>query len=268
MHINQRKKLSAARETAFIALTCALMTGVQLALSAVPGVEFVTVILLCTSYVFGARFGCLTGLAFSLLRCLLFGFYPAVVAVYCIYFPLFGLLFGTIGRGDDGSGLTFKLKICVNLVLAALSAAAFAAAALELVKVSLIYRDAVYAMLWALGGIFIALAIAFDAVWLASGKKSGGERALRCFFVTALAALCTVAFTLIDPRTDAAGGAGVFLRFVHSHAAADDMHRIFGGADVHAADARPQAGAVTFNRVTVAQTNNPRSGQQLAAYRE
>lgn len=198
MHINQRKKLSAARETAFIALTCALMTGVQFALSAVPGVEFVTVILLCTSYVFGARFGCLTGLAFSLLRCLLFGFYPAVVAVYCIYFPLFGLLFGTIGRGDDGGGLTFKLKICVNLVLAALSAAAVVAAALELVKVSRIYRDAVYAMLWALGGIFVALAISFDAVWLASRKKSGGERALRCFFVTALAALCTVAFTLID----------------------------------------------------------------------
>lgn len=191
-------RLSPAKEIAYIAVTTALLIGVQLALSAVPGVEFVTVILLCTSYVFGARFGALTGLAFSLLRCLLFGFYPAVVAVYCIYFPLFGLLFGTIGRGDDGGGLTFKLKICVNLVLAVLSAAAFAAAALELIKVSRIYRDAVYAMLWALGGIFTALTIAFDAVWLASRKKSGGERALRCFFVTALAALCTVAFTLID----------------------------------------------------------------------
>lgn len=191
-------RLSLAKEIAYIAVTTALLISVQLALSAVPGVEFVTVILLCTSYVFGARFGCLTGLAFSLLRCLLFGFYPAVVAVYCIYFPLFGLLFGTIGRGDDGGGLTFKLKICVNLVLAVLSAAAFAAAALELIKVSRIYRDAVYAMLWALGGIFTALTIAFDAVWLASRKKSGGERALRCFFVTALAALCTVAFTLID----------------------------------------------------------------------
>lgn len=191
-------RLSPAKEIAYIAVTTALLIGVQLALYAAPGVECVTVLLLCTSYVFGARFGCLTGLAFSLLRCLLFGFYPAVVAVYCIYFPLFGLLFGTIGRGDDGGGLTFKLKICVNLVLAVLSAAAFAAAALELIKVSRIYRDAVYAMLWALGGIFTALTIAFDAVWLASRKKSGGERALRCFFVTALAALCTVAFTLID----------------------------------------------------------------------
>ena len=80
--------LSPAREIAYVAVTCALLIGVQLALYALPGVECVTALLLCASFAFGARFGFLTGLAFSLLRCILFGFYPSVIILYCIYFPL------------------------------------------------------------------------------------------------------------------------------------------------------------------------------------
>lgn len=191
-------RLSPAKEIAYIAVTTALLIGVQFALYAAPGVECVTVLLLCTSYVFGARFGALTGLAFSLLRCLLFGFYPAVVAVYCIYFPLFGLLFGTIGRGDDGGGLTFKLKICVNLVLAVLSAAAFAAAALDLIKISITYKALTTALCWALGAIFAALLIAFDLVWLFGRGTPRAKKLLWLMFVTTAAAFCTVCFSLLD----------------------------------------------------------------------
>lgn len=189
-------RLSPAKEIAYIAVTTALLIGVQFALYAAPGVECVTVLLLCTSYVFGARFGALTGLAFSLLRCLLFGFNPQVVALYCIYFPMFGGLFGLIGKADGKAGA--GLAICVNAILAGLSAAAFCAAALDLIKISITYKALTTALCWALGAIFAALLIAFDLVWLFGRGTPRAKRLLWLMFVTTAAAFCTVCFTLLD----------------------------------------------------------------------
>lgn len=188
-------RLSPAREITYAAVTSALLIGVQLALYAVPGVECVTVLLLCTSYAFGPKFGAITGVSFSLLRCILFGVYPQVVVLYCIYFPLFGLIFGLIGRMDGQ--LKLPVKIGVNIVLAVLSSAAFCAAALGLIKISVIYKALTTALCWALGGIFAAILLAFDAIWLC-GRRRGAQSILWLFFVTTVAALCTVCFTLLD----------------------------------------------------------------------
>ncbi len=177
-------------------MTSAILICVQLALYAVPGVECVTVILLCASYAFGAKFGFFTGLTFSLLRCILFGFYPSVIALYCIYFPLFGLIFGLAGR-LNGERLPTAFKIGVNVLLAVLCAGAFCAAGFDLIKISRIYKETVDGLLWALGGIFAAMLIVFDGLWIAC-RKSSGENALKLFFITAVAAACTVCFTLLD----------------------------------------------------------------------
>ena len=189
--------LSPAREIAYVAVTCALLIGMQLALYALPGVECVTALLLCASFAFGARFGFLTGLAFSLLRCILFGFYPSVIILYCIYFPLFGLIFGLTGK-LDGKKLPLFFKVAVNVALVALGCAAFCAAGFDLIKVSRIYKVTIEIFLWVLGGDFCAIFIAFNAVCIADRRSTSQGRLPLLFFVTTTAAICTVCFTLLD----------------------------------------------------------------------
>ncbi len=86
-----------AKEIGFCAVVCALLLGGQFLLSMISGVEVVTVVLLCFAFSFGAVLGMLSATAFSLLRCLIWGFYPSVVLTYLIYYNLFCLLFGVLG---------------------------------------------------------------------------------------------------------------------------------------------------------------------------
>ncbi len=198
MFRREAPKLSPAKEIAYIAVTSALLICVQLALSAVPGVECVTVLLLSTSYVFGARFGFFTGLTFSLLRCLIFGFYLSVVLLYCIYFPLFGIVSGLCGKLRS-ERLPLALKICTNIALLGVAAAAFIAAGADLIKVSRIYKTALTVLLWLTGGLCCLATITFDAVWLYEKKmKTGGEKILKLLFITSVAVICTIFFTLLD----------------------------------------------------------------------
>jgi len=89
---------SFAKEIPVHAMMVSLLVVSQLALSAVPGVEVVTVLLAAYSAVWGAVRGASVALCFSLLRCLLFGFVPNVVVLYCIYFPLFAVALGLAGK--------------------------------------------------------------------------------------------------------------------------------------------------------------------------
>ena len=91
---SERRASFGAKEIAACALMAALLIGGQLALSAVAGVEVVTVLLLVFSYTYGRKAGMLTATAFSLLRCILFGFVPSVVALYLIYYNAFAFFFG------------------------------------------------------------------------------------------------------------------------------------------------------------------------------
>lgn len=190
------RELSPAKQIAYAAVTCAMLIGVQLALYAVPGVELVTVLLLSTSYVFGARFGFLTGLSFSLIRCILFGVYLSVIILYCLYFPLFGVIFGLMGKRRN-LPISCAVKILLNVVLIALGVAAMCAAWFNLIKVARAYKKTTDALLWALGAIFILTAVAFDAVW-ATSRKNDRQRTLKLFLIATAAAVCTICFTLID----------------------------------------------------------------------
>lgn len=94
-----------AKETAAVGLMVALLIGGQYALSAVAGVEIVTVLLLSFSVAFGRKCGMLAATAFSLLRGVVFGFAPSVLLLYLIYYNLFALFFGSLKnlRGLNGA---------------------------------------------------------------------------------------------------------------------------------------------------------------------
>ena len=91
------RKPSVSKDIAYISVTSALLTGGQFVFSFVVGVEIVTVILAGFSFTFGARRGALCAVTFSLLRCLVFGFYPTVVVVFFICYSLLVLVFGLLG---------------------------------------------------------------------------------------------------------------------------------------------------------------------------
>jgi len=63
--MTEAKGRSAVREIASCAVMTAFLLAVQLALSAVSGVELVTAIFLVFCYTYGARAGVLTATAFS-----------------------------------------------------------------------------------------------------------------------------------------------------------------------------------------------------------
>ncbi|MBQ8177994.1 MAG: hypothetical protein IJ033_02260 [Clostridia bacterium] len=86
------------KELAIIGLFVALLIGGQFALSAVSGIEVVTVLLISFCFYYGVRRGVLVGVAFSLLRCLVFGFFPSVLILYLVYYPIFAVVFGLVGQ--------------------------------------------------------------------------------------------------------------------------------------------------------------------------
>jgi len=89
------------KQIAQIGLFTALLIGGQFALSAVSGIEVVTVLLLSFAFYYGAKMGVAVAVAFSLIRCILFGFFPSVLILYLVYYPLFAITFGLIGKKFD-----------------------------------------------------------------------------------------------------------------------------------------------------------------------
>ena len=184
------KGKGAAHAIATCAVMTALLIAVQYALGFVPGVELVTVFLLAFCYVFGAKYGVIVATAFSLLRCFVWGFYPNIIVLYLIYFNAFALLFGLLG------GRERPVAVWVCPVLLALLAAGCMAGALIGIPVSVLYRARLSAMLWALFGVLAGLLALYIALWAVGGRRAGQGRETAS--LAALAALCTVCFTLLD----------------------------------------------------------------------
>ena len=93
-----------------IAICVAMLIGVQLALSAVSGIELVTAMLLCMCFCYGIRTGMTIATVFSLLRCFIFGFQVNVIVLYLVYYNLFALFFGWMGTRFAGR-ITFAGKL-------------------------------------------------------------------------------------------------------------------------------------------------------------
>ena len=89
----------------------ALLIGGQMALSGVSGIEIVTVMLLCFCFHYGIRYGIAVATTFSLLRCFFFGFQINVIVLYLVYYNVFALFFGWLGKRITGK-ITLP-KLCV-----------------------------------------------------------------------------------------------------------------------------------------------------------
>jgi hypothetical protein len=94
-----------------VAMCVALLIGGQMALSGVSGIEIVTVMLLCFCFHSGIRYGVAVATTFSLLRCFFFGFQVNVIVVYLVYYNVFALFFGWLGKRITGK-ITLP-KLCV-----------------------------------------------------------------------------------------------------------------------------------------------------------
>ena len=106
-----------AGHAAVVAVFTALLLAAQYALSFVKGVEIVTLLFAVFCYRFGVRCGVLSAVAFSLLRCFIFGFFPNVILLYLVYYPLFALAFGLLG-----SAFRRRMDGRIHLTLTVLSA--------------------------------------------------------------------------------------------------------------------------------------------------
>ena len=90
--------MKTAKEISLLGLFVALLIGGQFALSMVAGIEVVTVLTVSFFYFFGVRRGLILATAFSLIRCLIFGFFANVVILYLVYYNLLAIIFGNLGR--------------------------------------------------------------------------------------------------------------------------------------------------------------------------
>lgn len=79
-------------------LYTALLIVSQLALSAIAGIEVVTVLLLAFCFTRGVKQGVMVATSFSLIRCFVFGFTPNVLLLYVIYYNLFAIIVGFSGH--------------------------------------------------------------------------------------------------------------------------------------------------------------------------
>ena len=87
-----------AKDVTLIAAMSATLIAAQYALQMVAGVEIVTALFSAYCFVFGVRRGLTVATCFSMLRCFLYGFTLSVIALYLIYFNLFALVFGLLGK--------------------------------------------------------------------------------------------------------------------------------------------------------------------------
>jgi len=90
--------MSSAKKIVLPGVFTALLIGGQYVLSGISGIEIVTVLFLTFTYMCGIVQGLLVANAFSLLRCFIFGFTPSVIVLYLVYYNIFALVFGTIGK--------------------------------------------------------------------------------------------------------------------------------------------------------------------------
>ena len=190
----KQKKLSLSKEIAYIAVTCALLLGGQFVFSFVVGVEVVTIIFVCFSFTFGAKRGVICAIAFSLLRCLLYGFYPTVLALYLIYYPLLALVFGLLGKCRN-----FSSPLCavaVNALLIAISTVCAVCYFADIIKVAAVYAITIKALLWVIFSLCCALCVLYDCIFFSKIKQKG--EILKIILIASVGAVMTVLFTLLD----------------------------------------------------------------------
>ena len=109
--------MSRAKTVATLSMCTAILIGGQLVLSGIVGVEIVTALLLCFSFCFGWRMGMAIATAFSLLRCIFFGFFLNVIILYLIYYNLFAFFFGWLQKHISKFSYPVKTAIVAPIAM-------------------------------------------------------------------------------------------------------------------------------------------------------
>ncbi len=190
-----------SKEIAYTALACALLIGGQYVFSFVAGVEIVTLLLICFSFIFGVRNGVICAVAFSVLRCLLYGFYPTAIILYLIYYPALAALFGVLGHVKQSTFERYPwyFALAVNVLLLGIACACAVCYGLDLIKISRIYKITVNILLWVIFTLSAGLCIVFDGLLVAKKVfKKDTANLLKLITIASFAAVCTVLFTLSD----------------------------------------------------------------------
>lgn len=196
----RNKKISAAKSAAYCAVACALLIAGQVALGFIAGVEIVTVLLLCFSVKLGVRRGVIIAVAFSLLRCFIWGFYPTVIVLYIIYYPLFALIFGCLGKIEDDYMRSAPISVCVTVNAVSICVATVAAylALGNIIKISRVYLITFKTLLWVIFGLCAAAFVMFNILYIAVRRGKADGKYIRLFLFTAIASVCTICFSLLD----------------------------------------------------------------------
>lgn len=116
----KQRALRTSKEIAYVAVFVALVIAAQLVFAMIPGLEVVTVLFVSYAFAFGVCRGMLAATAFSLLRQLVFGFVPSVLALYLLYFNFLTLLFGLLGRIVKRPSLNLWWLVVIACVCTAL----------------------------------------------------------------------------------------------------------------------------------------------------
>lgn len=193
-------KALSAKDIATIAVFTALLLGGQALFAMVPGVEVVTVLILCFAYCFGATRAILATTAFSLLCGMLHGFDVKSYVLYLVYFNLFALTFALVGRkSEEGKISVFSVAV-TELLFLALIGFSLTVWGVALLHISRVLRQGVKTLcilLLSLGGAGMVGFNAFLAVFFKT-KKPWALAVVKVISVAVLAAVFTVGFTMLD----------------------------------------------------------------------
>ena len=105
--------LRSAKECAYMATFIALMIALQLAFSSIAGIEFITALFVAYAFVMGVIRGVVVATCFSLVRQLVFGFFPHVLLLYLAYYTLLALGFGLLGKAVNRQKIQWQTLIVV-----------------------------------------------------------------------------------------------------------------------------------------------------------
>ncbi len=109
--------MKTAKEITVLGLFVALLIGGQFVFSGISGIEIVTVLFTSFCFYFGVLRGTIVATAFSLIRCLIFGFFLNVVSLYLIYYNVLAIAFGLLGKTLK----TVNIKRLITIVILAVA---------------------------------------------------------------------------------------------------------------------------------------------------
>ncbi len=89
-----------------------MLVAIQYVFSAVKGVELVTTFFFAFCFCFGSLCGIMVAVAFTLLRIMIFGFFPTTLILYLSYYPLFALVAGVMGKALKKNSSIKQVVFC------------------------------------------------------------------------------------------------------------------------------------------------------------